>query len=204
MKIKKLKMAVVGLILSLCGIASSNASLVYRDEYVSQGYGLVYDSAQNITWTQFAVAGYNKSLSQAFGIVNTANSGGYYSLTGWRLPSETELLTLYGELPGTYGSNKVGTVQFGSGPNDHFSNIQPIYWSNHPPFLDTGIEVAFKTQPAIFEPPAGTSRYVDTYYQNSVWLVRNGDVTTVVPIPAASWMFGSALVGFIGFFRRKQ
>jgi hypothetical protein len=37
------------------------------------------------------------------------------------------------------------------------------------------------------------------------WAVRDGDVAaSVVPLPAAAWLFGSGLLGLFGVSRRKQ
>ena len=88
------KISVAAFLSPLLYMSNAGAAFTYRGEHVSQGYGLVYDSLQNITWTQFAVAGYNKSLDQAQGIVKYANTNGYYDLKGWRLPSDQELLNL--------------------------------------------------------------------------------------------------------------
>jgi len=35
------------------------------------------------------------------------------------------------------------------------------------------------------------------------WAVRSGDVS-VVPIPAAVWLFGSGLIGLLGVARRRK
>ena len=40
---------------------------------------------------------------------------------------------------------------------------------------------------------------------NFVWAVSDGDIgASVVPVPAAVWLFGSGLVGLVGFARRKK
>jgi len=61
--------------------------------------------------------------------------------------------------------------------------------------------------------------YSDTYSHNTFYTkgwghidedkyqIRNGSYlvqTTVVPVPAAAWLFGSGLVGLISFARRKK
>lgn len=174
------KISVIAFLSPLLYITNANAALAYRGEHVSQGYGLVYDSLQNITWTQFAVAGYNKSLSQAQGIVNYANTTGYYDLKGWRLPSEQELINLYNQLPGGYGYDKVGTIQFGSGANDYFYNVQAYYWSSfYFSAGETGRQVFFKTIPGITGGTAGQGKPVEAFLGGTVWLVRPGDVGNV-------------------------
>lgn len=190
------------LTLSVFTISNANAALIYRNEHVSQGYGLVYDSAQNITWTQFAVAGYNKTFNGALSVVNAANNavGGYYDLTGWRLPSIEEFTTLYNQLPG----NKVGTVAFGPGSNDYFANIQSYYWTNfYSPLTDSGREFFFRTIPGVSGGTAGQSKPVDLFLDGAVWLVRTGDVAAPIPLPAATWLFGSALLGLL-FLEKRQ
>lgn len=38
----------------------------------------------------------------------------------------------------------------------------------------------------------------------AVWAVRDGDVISAVPVPAAVWLFGTGLIGLIGVARRKK
>ena len=42
-----------------------------------------------------------------------------------------------------------------------------------------------------------------TYLYFSAWAVQSGDVSAV-PVPAAVWLFGSGLIGLVGFARRKK
>ncbi|MEN8133094.1 MAG: hypothetical protein ABFS45_23535 [Pseudomonadota bacterium] len=46
----------------------------------------------------------------------------------------------------------------------------------------------------------GTSSKGDFFF---AWAVRSGDVSAV-PVPAAVWLFGSGLIGLLGFARRKR
>jgi len=45
-------------------------------------------------------------------------------------------------------------------------------------------------------------------HEGFAWVVQSGDVNLIpvssVPVPAAIWLFGSGLMGLIGFSRRKQ
>lgn len=95
-----------------------------------------------------------------------------------------------------------GIEQIGSSGSDWgvtnaglFDNLQNfLYW--------TDIELATNTDKA-------WAFYNDTGYQNDLkkisnyfsWAVRDGDVSAV-PVPAAVWLFGSALIGLVGL-RRK-
>lgn len=49
----------------------------------------------------------------------------------------------------------------------------------------------------------GEQRVERKYYDNSVWVVRDGDVAAV-PVPAAAWLFGSGLIGLAGAARRRK
>lgn len=77
-----------------------------------------------------------------------------------------------------------------------FSNVQfSHYWSGTEYGPDTSFAWDFDTRFGFqFRSALNT--------QEAVWAVRSGDIA-VVPIPAAAWMFGSAL-GLLGQLRRKQ
>lgn len=45
---------------------------------------------------------------------------------------------------------------------------------------------------------------VDNSKNSYAWAVHSGDVSEVVPVPAAVWLFGSGLIGLIGVARRKS
>lgn len=98
----------------------------------STGYGLVYDSVQDLTWTQlgqFTTVPVTWGTAQYY--VSLANTGTYYDVAGgWRLPVIAEMSALYRELPGATGLNKTGIQWFGSGPNDYFNVAHAWYWSN--------------------------------------------------------------------------
>ncbi|MCK5092950.1 MAG: VPLPA-CTERM sorting domain-containing protein, partial [Gammaproteobacteria bacterium] len=51
----------------------------------------------------------------------------------------------------------------------------------------------------------GKQSYNGKSYSYYAWAVHDGDVgASVVPVPAAVWLFGSGLIGLVGFARRKK
>ena len=208
------------LICLYCVSLSSNASLVSR----LNGQA-VYDTDLNITW----LADANLALSNTFGLSGIDSTGGmfgdtannyisamnldggtgYLGVNAWRysiLPcygittyncTNSEFGHLfYNELNGT-AHNAISTSV---DPDlDLFSNIIDNhiswYWSGS---LSSGhVEV--------FDFSSGAnSRVFATLAKNHVWAVADGDVfVSPVPVPAAAWLFGSALLGFLGFSSRK-
>lgn len=77
-----------------------------------------------------------------------------------------------------------------------FSNIQnSIYW--------TGTALTASSA-FVFATNDGQSILFPTSITLPVWAVTSGDVAaSVVPVPAAVWLFGSALIGLVGIKRKK-
>lgn len=87
----------------------------------------------------------------------------------------------------------VGSCLTNTGP---FSNVQSdSYWSV--------TEYAPKTTHAWnFNFRVGAQGHAHKLSTLSAWAVQSGDVSAV-PVPAAAWLFGSALLGLAGIKRRK-
>jgi hypothetical protein len=111
---------------------------------------------------------------------------GSETVSEWRLPTNTEAQNLMAQLGSGYGAKPP------------FTWLPPFYWTSN---LTTA------TDADIARPAFGT---VDNFtlmngtvprYSN-VWAVASGNVAAV-PVPAAAWLFGSALIGFAGLGRRK-
>lgn len=51
--------------------------------------------------------------------------------------------------------------------------------------------------------PGGHKTILRSGNKRGAWAVRDGDVLPAVPIPAAVWLFGSALLGLVGLARRN-
>lgn len=82
-----------------------------------------------------------------------------------------------------------------------FSNFQSdFYW--------TGTEYAPATDNVwVFNSADGAQNYYGKTNYGYAWAVHTGDVGVAVPssvpVPAATWLFGSGLLGLIGTARRK-
>jgi len=114
---------------------------------------------------------------------------GGQTISGWRLPTSTE------------AQNLITQLRTGSGAKPPFVWVPPFYWTS---------TLTSETSAYVARPLFGT---VDNFtlmngavprYSN-VWAVVPGNVAAV-PVPAAVWLFGSALaaMGIVGRRREKQ
>ncbi|MCP3671027.1 MAG: hypothetical protein GY814_11465 [Gammaproteobacteria bacterium] len=93
-------------------------------------------------------------------------------------------------------------------PNDGHTPFTVKLYDGH---LNTYIADLFSLSPTNTDVWTGTltagtySLLIEgiTLPNNGSYQITGSAATTAVPIPAAFWLFGSALVGFIGFGRRK-
>lgn len=104
----------------------------------------------------------------------------------------------YTELGATAGTN---VTSGDPGELAKFSNIShSLYWSGTVADSSSGLVWAFGF---------GDGRQIDNAYEgygNYALVVRSGDVggASAVPVPAAIWLAGSALIGLAGVAKRKQ
>lgn len=182
----------------------------------------VYDSDLDATW----ISDGNLVVSNNFGVsvgtasgqmiysdaliyINAMNAANYLGFNDWRLPATPD------SDPGCSGSNigfnctgsELGHLfydEFGVSagadvstgiPSElaKFSNLQSGYWSTFAPSAPSTIyRMAFANgEQKISTEPSGITVMV--------LAVRDG---SVVPVPAAVWLFGSAL-GLLGWIKRK-
>lgn len=203
-----------------CLAASAQAALVDR------GDGFIYDTVLDVTWAQNAningadtwanqvawAAGYSQthSVYGAFDdwrlptIIDTGTPGCDWSYAGTDCgynvdTGSSEMASLFYDTLGNLAISDTGGngPQAGSGLTNTgpFTNLQSNdYWS--------GTEYAPDHYSAWFF--NFFSGYQDSQ-DKSFWLgyalaVRDGDI---VPVPAAAWLFGSALLGLLGVRRAR-
>jgi len=206
------KFTLMGALLILS--TSANAALVSR-----LGGLAYYDTDANLTWLADAnyamTSGYDSDGRMNWNEANSWATGlNIADVTGWRLPDaihsditcESKTGTLY------YGYNctmsEMGNMFYnvlgGSLgkylPTDNanyglFENIQNYqYW--------TTMEFPYNSLYAVDFAMIGGHQYRTSKISRlSAWAVHTGDVSAV-PVPAAVWLFGSGLIGLIGFARR--
>ena len=196
-----------------------------------RGNGMIYDDVLEITWLQDANYAMT-SGDDADGLMDwqQANDwaaqldfGGY---NDWRLPSANLInaddpCSLSCNL-GYNGNSEMGHMYYNNlgnvGMLDSNGNLQPGYGLTNSDFIDGGngstasilnIQEAHYWLAeenfifAWFFDTADGNQYFEGQITNSyAWAVRDGDVSAV-PVPAAAWLFGSALVGLAGVKRRK-
>jgi hypothetical protein len=84
-----------------------------------------------------------------------------------------------------------------SGDSVSILNLQnSAYWLGEEYAPDTNLAWAFYTT-------SGTQDYGTKVNSLYSWAVRAGDVSSV-PVPAAAWLFGTALLGLVGVKRRHR
>lgn len=218
MKFWKLASAAITLVLS----TNVNAALIER-----LGGLAYYDNVADLTWLADANAGAGSAFDNSTGngssndgLMTWANANAWVAsldiagVTGWRLPdvpaadfncsesvirplgfncTDSELGNMFYNVLG--GATGLSITTSHNSNYDLFINIQSnLYWSKE---LAEGYPLAY-----ILNFSGGYQGTLDKVFSTSVWAVHDGDVSAV-PVPAAVWLFGSGLIGLIGFARRK-
>ena len=197
--------------------------LIYDD---AQGTtGITWLQNANLAMSEtFDVAGIPSSglmpRSTADSYIDEMNAANYLGYNDWRLPDTQnpggfglipgELYNLYiglGNTPGV-GGNDQGTdpviMSFTDGNGDqvdfdNFVNSRYFYSEPYTNGAQNFFHFYYGKQYAYWG-PAGAG---DINAAGYVWPVRTGDVS-IVPVPAAIWLFGSGLLGLIGIARRRK
>jgi hypothetical protein len=179
--------------LAFCLTGNSYAALI------DQGNGTVYDSDLGLIWLQdanhAASTGYTLGLlpPRADGRMTYAQAATWVAdltfagFDDWYLPTQAQMEHLHFDELGNLIYSAPGYVP-GDGDQGPFLGIAGShYWSSAP-----GVIFNFK------EGTSNSNASLDGN-QFAAWAVREA---AVVPVPAALWLFGSAL-GAASFFRRS-
>ena len=184
------------LIISLLTALSSgaNAALVSR-----LGGLAYYDTEADLTWLADANAA---GTTMTWVDANTWAAG--LSVGGnsdWRLATTDascgEADNCTGSEMGSLFYTALGNTAGSLTETGSFSNVQSHdYWS--------ATEYAPSTKGAWYFSMDSGSQSIDAKTVNLyAWAVQSGDVAEV-PVPAAAWLFGSALLGLVGLGKRKR
>jgi hypothetical protein len=213
----KSRIAAATLSLALGLAATAHATLIDR------GGGLIYDSDLDVTWLADAnyaeTSGFDAdgamTWADAMTWVGNLSYGGF---TDWRLPltpqSDPACSIHFGDGNGALGTGvgnnctggemghlytELGGVSPASitavhdADYDLFQNIQSNnnYWSGSEHALNTAAAFAY-----LFASGSGGDSQTVSFKSNSfhAWAVRDGDV---LPEPAAGWLFGLFVLGFV-------
>ncbi len=189
-------------------VSTADAALVGRLPATPGGtnYQAYYDTVLNITWDANANRGaYNWNAGTAWAANFTL--GG---ITGWRLPSMDKngdrvvLACTTANAVAWAADNEFGYLwaingitTTSPGPFSGVPTVGYSYWASSAYSGDRYSNIRLDTG----------GQHGSTVDRNlRVWAVKDGDVfaSTVVPIPAAIWLFGSGLLGLIGMAKRKK
>jgi len=211
MKKQKILAMVSVSVLSFGMVTSVEAMLITR-----LGGLAVYDTDLDITWLADANAGagsvYDDGFSNSDGqmIQNSAKDWAaslvVNGVTGWRLPTTLEPdASCTGDDP---AFNCTGSEM------GHLFNVEGVSFDT--PGLFSNIQNNSYWSATEYSSPSGalTGGWAFSFNNGGqnvqpddnnlyAWAVYDGDVSAV-PVPATVWLFGSGLVGLIGFARRKR
>ena len=194
-------------------VSSVNAAVMSADYRVSGDGSITIDTVSGYEWLDLTL-----STGRSFNDVsNEFGAGGDFE--GWRYASPSEVGDFFSSAGGA------GTYTGAQGTNVEWITRLMSLWGITGQTSDTNFSDAINTDP-IFNQDRSLSRLQDlvpddgvdlAYLQFQGWpntevaptvgsaLVRVSTVPVPqVPVPAAIWLFGTALIGFVGMSRRRK
>ena len=186
-----------------------------------RGNGLIYDDVLDITWLQDAnyakTSGYDADGTMTWNAsIDWADQLSYGGYDDWRLPDSHSYLDGSLATSGFVNDSEMGYMfhvnlkgisgnsNFTDGNEDNisfFNLVSYMYWSettysitwgNHE---ERGMALSFSNGSQSFYPKE-TSLYA--------WAVRDGDVSSSVPVPASMLLLASGLAGLAGFRQKLR
>ena len=185
------------LLRTLGSVAICALALPAQAALIDNGSGLIYDTALNITWAQ------PDNVKSTWDAANSWATGLTVGGVTGRMPTNGEHSSLFTALGGIRSDTR-GLLSYGD------PALLALF-----PNLQTGTFIAPDYYWASLYPPNEFGAYVITYYDGIInvdnnfvassfrWRVFDDNVSAV-PIPATTWLVGSALVGLIGLGKRKK
>ncbi len=204
-----MKRIIGGITVFVLAAGSANAALMSR-----AGGQAYYDTDLDVTWLADAnyaqTSGYDSdgkmTWSEAHTWIATLNTANHLGVNQWRLPVtvQPDASCLYqgsGQGSGPYCTasdmghlfNVEGIASFSPGSFIHV--LGNYYWS----------ETTYAPTPSwawMFYFLGGTQDAGDKDVSHYAWAVHSGDIS-VVPVPAALWLFGSG-VAALGAIRKRS
>jgi len=220
--IKKPALACIILLSQILGFSPlAQAAALVTDviNTATTGTGL-YEKDSNLDWINVSALGQTNIIStvsmtwnEAKNTINNMNgmNGTTYKGGGWRLPSAKNVPVANCGFNTTCTSGDMGHLlwthlvdpvsKLPNIPNlQLFSGLTGTYWTDTQN-LGTRDVVAFNFSST--QDSGGTYNEQGPTTKFLVWAVRDHQVSTV-PLPAAVWLFGSALLGLTGLSRKQR
>jgi hypothetical protein len=209
-------------LLALALLAGAAVTGTAQAALFDRGNGLIYDTDLNVTW----LANANLAASNTFGVAgiggdgrmtwDTANSWiasmdstNYLGYSDWRLPTTPNLVSSIGT---NQTSSELGHLFYSELGGTSGVSIADSHNKNYSLFTNVGSSLVFWSGTEYAGDPTARAWFFTAVigYQNHntkdtlfyAWAVRPGDVSAV-PVPGAVWLFGSGLLGLLGFKKRK-
>jgi len=186
---------------------SVNAATIIGSLSHESGDVFVSDSLNNVEWMHFSEAGFDASRSSLEAKFSDKNS----ELFGFRIANANEAVKFAMAAFGVTPSTNNTAQSFSNLNGGWFTSVMgDAYTAN-----DNNIWVHEADTPGLLNfSYIAQNRYATDYVHNYTWRFSpyySADMTylavrdiTAVPVPTAVWLFGSGLIGLIGFARRKK
>ena len=205
MKFWKLTSVTTALVLS----TSVNAAIISTDWKASGDNLITHDTVSGLNWLDLTEAN-NLSYDA---VVAQLGAGEMYD--GFRVATSAEVVKLWANF-GVNLSAGAPTALYTNDPAVAYAaSILGDTWHEEPEARYTGgLGYTSDAHNVIYQSVMGastsmnvTNYWVDEYrgFNSDVVLVNMATyLVAAVPVPAAVWLFGSGLIGLVGFARRKK